>query len=828
MKDQQSVSNNIDNSLEQQALSELNAKHYKEAIDLYKQLWETSDDKKWQQQLAYCYLQRALSFAERAMYREALLLWDHYIQFAESPDEAYDHYICWQIQSQNSNNIQSALKLLSAQQIDKQYPELAALLGCLLLTEHPEFQRYLPQNSIFIAHLKLAQTALQAFLENNQQQLNEALKQLPYRSAFRDFRTLLNTVQNHPQSIEQALTKLPVNSPYLQTINLLQTCTLDGTKLVQQLAKCSYAQRSIIAEIKGVNNQQQQLIESLIQYPDNVSDKVKFNLLLQHQSLWTSGIAENFCKSLLINYPEGLKDFNNCFTTLDRFENNRIKALANERKGNNVEAEQYWRQCVEALIDQSADNTLKIALIIRHMAARQAELESSIQLTIESLDYDAEDLVSYLKILQYFNQYDAEIVEYQQWLHISLEKFPHNIELLSFAVQVANINKEYKKACEYALTLSSIDPLNNIAKQTLFFGYLEQARQLILNKEFPLVEQQIKQAEDLKLGKKYQARAQLIRGLFFFANKDKTQAQTLIDEALKTIHQDPVNAILQAAMEALLTEIPVASILEGLKPAEDYLLTDLQLNGVIQQLNHYGKDFDHQLLLLKALDRVKSALLTSLSQQQYDQPLLLVLSQTLDNINAFDLLQHCAKVAAAKWNAAIWQYYLIYSDLNGMAEKCSSAQINRLENIREQAITDKDDRTKVLIDVFVEQYYQAHSETSTGFISNLFDLNDDHDDEYVDPTEQLFKHIPEDDLLKISNKTEELMMETSPEQLVKELTQDSDNNEHILIAMMQDPDLFSALMVIKASASLGININLNINDILGFFNVAPTYGSDTF
>jgi len=75
------------------------------------------------------------------------------------------------------------------------------------------------------------------------------------------------------------------------------------------------------------------------------------------------------------------------------------------------------------------------------------------------------------------------------------------------------------------------------------------------------------------------------------------------------------------------------------------------------------------------------------------------------------------------------------------------------------------------------------------------------------------------------DKSDELMMETTPEQLVEDLTQDSDNNEHILIAMMQDPDLFSALIVIKAAIGLGIDIKLSINDVLGFFNVEQVAGA---
>lgn len=267
------------NSLEQRVLVALNAEHYKEAIELYKQLWENSDDEKWQRQLTHCYLQRALSFGQRGMLREAFVHWDNYIQYAEPPYQAYDHYISWQIQSQNSKNIQSALQQLIAEQIDTQYSELSSLLGCLILSGHDELQCYLPDDSIFMTQLTLAQTALQDCLENDQSLLIETLKQLPYRSVFKDFRLLLDATQNPPQSIEQALIKVSDSSPYFQALNLLYISTLEGAILVRQLGLCNYTQGKTVANIKGFNQQQQQLIEALIQYPEGLIDKVKFNLL---------------------------------------------------------------------------------------------------------------------------------------------------------------------------------------------------------------------------------------------------------------------------------------------------------------------------------------------------------------------------------------------------------------------------------------------------------------------------------------------------------------------------------------------------------------------
>ena len=88
----------IDNRLEQQALSQLTAGHYKEATALYKKLLQASDNEEWMLQIAYCYRHRALSFAARGMVKEAVVLWENHCQYIQPPYESYDHYIVWLIE----------------------------------------------------------------------------------------------------------------------------------------------------------------------------------------------------------------------------------------------------------------------------------------------------------------------------------------------------------------------------------------------------------------------------------------------------------------------------------------------------------------------------------------------------------------------------------------------------------------------------------------------------------------------------------------------------------------------------------------------------------
>ncbi|MCK5190481.1 MAG: hypothetical protein KAR12_10565, partial [Methylococcales bacterium] len=455
-KKQKPVPSRSENNLEKQALSQLNAGHYKEAIGLYKKCLQTSDNDEWIQQIAYCYLQRALTFAARGMMKEALVLWENYSQYASPPYEAYDHYISWLIQAKNHAKTEECLGQLSAQQLEKQYPDLAVLLGLLMLTEHPEFQQYLPQDSALIAHYKIVQTVLLAYQQNNLEKVKEGIKQIPYRSAYRDLRTLLNAAIAAPTSIEQTqalLAKIPANSPYSQTAKLILACTREGSELVKDLFQFNHKQCRMIAEVKGLNKKQLEFIAHLNRQKDRLSDKIQFNLAIQYQSLCGSELAEHFCQAMLASYPAGRREFNKNFGKLNEFEDNRLRALIYERDNESYEAEYYWKQCIKILSNEGTDNDLKIALIFRHIAVKQPEGEEQVQLLIESLEYDPADLDSYLQILSYFSLQQETVKDYKQWLTKTIEKFPQNTDVLTLAIQTATRNKAYKKASQYALKI---------------------------------------------------------------------------------------------------------------------------------------------------------------------------------------------------------------------------------------------------------------------------------------------------------------------------------------------------------------------------------------
>lgn len=813
------------------AKAKLDAGQYKEAIELYKQLLKQADNKEWRSALALCYFKRAMSLAEKGMIKEAMVLWENYQQNAEPPYQGYDSYIAWLLQTNNAAKVTACFGRLSAQQLDEHYPNLAALLGLLIVTEKPELEAMLPKDSQFIAHLVSVRAALAAYRNNEPEAVEQALKQLPFRSAFRDFRTLLKAALLLPGSVEQAqaqalLTKIPATSPYYQAGKLLLATTLDGLELVDELLQCEQKPRQLIGTIKKFSKKQLELLDMLVKQKDRLSDKIKFNCALQYRELFGEDLAKAYCLAALATYPAGQRDFNKHFGTMDEFEHCRLMALNYEREKDFHSSDYYWQQGIAQLKKQGESGAFKIALIMRRIALHQPSSEEGVEWLIDSLDYDPGSRETYLKILQYYEHEPEEAELYKQWLDRGMKAFPQDVDLLAQAIKAATANKAFKKAAQYAKTLLKIDPVNTFAKQVLFTSHLAHARKLIKTKKFHLVEKEIQQAEKLTLGKRYQNQAQLLRGFFVLLAEDKKQGLQQIAEAAEKMNDGSACGYFCVIVEALLMGLSLPSTLKGLpQPPKNYQLSEQEIGRLVQIIQqYYGDDKSNTAVLHQALEKIKAIIKQSIKQKTVSEQTLLTLAECLDNIGHYELLAHCAKIALMQWTKPIWLFYKFYAEVDGRADQCSSFNIERLKFNYAKAREDSDHRTAMRISRFIDEYYEDQNPFVGGFFDDFddeFDEDDEDDeDEDFDPFTggsplDLFEHLPTAVFEKLQKKLQDIMRKSSPERMIntinKSLSKPIDPSFILL-----NPDAFVALLMLQAAVELGIDTGVTGDQVIEF------------
>ncbi len=686
------------------ALKKLKSSSYKEAVELYKQALGEVDNDQLRLKISG-YLDKAKVFKLGDKYNDLLSFTEKLQQKEVEPIEqveadGFEDLFKQLIQLDYLDQIPVLLSKLSIDQLDKQYPVQTAVVGFLVLTQHPEFEQELLQDSTFTTDCKVAQKALQAFLINDLEVLKHTLKLIPFRSAFKDFRIILNAVLATPNSIEKIqllLGTITDESPYYPVANLLLAYNKGGADLFKDLASFDYGQQNLIGKIKGFNDQQQEFITHLLRQYEDLSEKTMFSMAIQYQDLFGSSLAEQFCQSLLISYPAGYEDYIKSFGSVNEFEELRIKALACEKEDNFYDADYFWRQSID-LLKVEEGNEVKVALIFHHIAQHQQDEVAKNDYLIESLQHDPDNITTYLSVLNSYAQQQHE--NYHSWLAQGLKKFPQDSDILISAIKTVN---EHKDVIHYAKRLLQIDPLNSLAKETLFSVHLDQAKKFLVDKKYSKVEQEIEEINQLNFRKTDDGQVQLLQGFFNFIQKEKAQGHQEIIDALQLLFVDPINRQFKASIEALMLGLSELDV--SVQVDDGYLLAPEELAQLSLQIEQYTNE---QTFLLTALDQIKPNLIDSLQQQTYDETLCLNLAQQLNAIQQYKLLGIMASQALEQWKKPVWVYYQVLSATENQAEQCSYINLRRLQKSLEQAREEKDQQTIILIDEFLNQYKVAH------------------------------------------------------------------------------------------------------------------------
>lgn len=807
---------NDDGVLADKALAKFNAGQYKEAIELYRVLLKQTADADWQLSLAQCYLLRAFEFSAKGMVKEALVLWENYAQNTNPPYQSIDAYIVWTLQSNNTAKTKSYLSKLSAKQLDEQYPELASLLGFLIITAKSDLKSMLASDSILLTHSGFAQEALTAYRNNDREGVEQALQKLPFRSAFRDLRTLIKASMLFAESTEQTcslLGKIVVTSPYRLAAELLLATVNSGAGLVTDLLQFTPPQVQIIAAAKSLNKKQAELLDVLNKQQNRLTDKLKFNLALKYQTLFDRNTLQDYCLKLVsTSYTVGKRDYIKHFGDVDKFEENRLHALSCEASKNSYDAEYYWMQCIGVLKNQGVDNSYKIALILRHLAEKKDNVKKSASFLIDSLEYDSDDLETYITILHCFENEKQQSDNFKQWLDKSIKKFPQDIDVLTLAIKASVRNKAFKKATQYAQTILKIDPVNTSAKQVLFSSHLAHVRKLIKTKKFHLVEKEIQQAETVTISKRHQALAAIMRGFYVFAAEDKKQGALQIASTVQKLNDGLFKSHFFVTMEALLLDLPVTTVLKELPPLpKNSSLSGQELLDIVKLIYWYDdEDSSNRGGLQKTLDKFKTIIRQSLKQATLNEDQLLILCECFARIQHFGFLDFCVKLAfsvSSVIGKPIWQYYRIFAKAKGDPGKCFEMDVFILQNEFVVAREQNDERTAMLIKSFVDEYYE---------LDDIFD--DDEDDEYGGgDLEELFSHLPDNIFRKLEPKLIELTMKYSrPEKLLKELAAQFLSNDEARLENIIEarPDALLAFLMLKAAAELGIDTGVTPEDVI--------------
>ena len=823
----ESVQNVNSKTLEQQASQHLHKHRYKDALDNFKRLLkQVPGNKTCQQGLLSAYRGRCLQLAEKKMYKEACVIWENMQGFLEQNEVLQNSalaedaasptvidYLQWYL---FTGNLQKALQFYKQYEPKiKTHSDFAALnshFAAHLLSAPEQTIKILDENHPLRSHWHYARDALTAYCSQQPEAMQLALKNIPFRSAYRDFSLILKAlivlqstanqgavVQNTSGSakenghllneVDALLKKVTNNSLFYSFAQSVLPLNGDNDALLCALLNSDTQWTELYGEFLGWSkntlkewNRAKQRLGG-----QNVSKQEQFRWLLHTRLTQNDPHKEALLKeitSILFNYSTGeMKAFEHRFGALELKERYRIAATIYEKNHDFDSAIFDWEQYL--LI---TDAPLEKAMIYRKLSELAERVDSDERENSpedylhQSLHYEPDDKSTYLRLFELYDHScsdhltknkqssrDKKIL--QQLVASALNHFPEDREVLTAAIKDSQQRKVYKKAASLAKQLLKIDPTNPFARQMLVDSSLAHARKNMLSKKYHLAEKDILLAAEID---STSARVELFKAILAFVQQEPiSNAKNHVKQAVAQ-WDNPLLSRLIIHTELLLLGLfksaarPLINSLKGdnpsTRPAAD-LMTEL-----FAQVKRYQGENIHEFFeaFLKS-----EKLFKDLCKVIKDKEQRLKIAGLLIQYRFYPLAVWFVKADRQLLkNEPLMQYYFVMAESEAQANQIVGKKFERLESAYDDANDNGDHNTARLILnrlIEAEPYQYSKPLMPSGFPDFMkgFELDEDDDDEMDDmsvPVQgELFEmmgeflnNLPEKDKQELMQEFEEI------------------------------------------------------------------------
>ncbi len=709
--------------LEIRAGSAMERHQYREAIAFYKDLLKRERRPEWERGLADAYRQRAFQVAEKGMYQEATILWDNHAKLSPQA-ECPDAYVGWLLRV---GQYAKVAELLGKQPEEAQTPwmrQLPEVMALMALENDKLLGCFLPEHPI-AKHHATTKKAIAAYGAKRDDEAEEALRQIPSRSPYRNVRTLLKAMMLMEQDRAAGLgmlEKIGTDSACRGFAEmLLGQVRQEGPELDAYFglsAKCL----GLVNKINGYGKTQFNLMRDAKKAATSNSPRLVFEAVINNRELLGNSASRRFCLAALVEYPSGITAFEHAFGKLPAFEHHRLQALHEESLGYYPDAAHHWGKCIETLAKRPAQERDKLdeALIFRHIAelASGPVPEIAVDALRKSLDLDPDDKESYLTLIKLCETLDDSKAA-QEWMEKGLKCFPKDVDLLLLAMNVASRRKAFKKAASLAKSLLDIDPINSQARQFLIDAHIGHARKQFRAGRANLAQQEMEQARSLDPHRR-NAGLSLAEGLLALAgDKDAKRAEDLLKEGWH-IAGGGLCARFLLDFETLCLGLPLNAptrIIPAL--GKSYVAKREELLGLIKLIDRAA---DEKKRLTDALEKLRPVLKRSFKQAELTEDDYFNGFQTLARTGQYAVLGDCAKEAQLHYPLTAGPvYFEIFAKCKGVAKRMSGQDEYRLELAEQRLRGSKDQRVGILIENFFRELDES---LDNGFKGGMpFDLD---------------------------------------------------------------------------------------------------------
>lgn len=700
------------------ALVHLEKGRFRDAMDCYKALLKTGQRPEWLAGLASAYAGRAKALAAKDMRREAIELWRSRAEVCQMPLWE-GPYAGWLIAEGRLAEVlgyqarrRAACSTAPQGTSDDALAALEAQLAPAILAMDDAACQQLPAESLLLQHRAFALAALAAYTSQDGAVMHEALAGIPFRSPYRDLRSLLKAMvlwETDRDAARAAMARVPQDGPFEALAAPLRCVLLSGHERLRHWASLNHSQQLIALDLLGCPHIWAAFLQALSEADAGLAPAMLFDLVLRNARVLPEAIATRVWQWLAPWAKRRGCDNPAIFGKPSQANQECATALAVEITGDLGHAEEHWVDSVPLLAaSKHIDDRQRAALVLRHMASMPIHLSREGNMDnagagylTRSLEFDASEVDVHVRLAQFWRS-NGDLKKARERLDAGQGLFPDSVALLAEAVEAALAAGAFKKASSTARRLLELDPLNRKVRTLLVNAHLSHAGKHIAADKFEPARKEIEEARNWLGAATDRGRMQLL--LAWTEPAGSTERLRLAQLAASSWGAGlAAGWRLVREAQGLFARVELASAAwllseAGIDAAK--ALTPADVLGLVQVLEHEAP------ATRKGADPLapwRKALLALAAAPLFDAETTLRICEAWSKHREHDLLEKFANAARNRWpDSPAFVYHAVAARFGKNAQIESERDFDDLEGAADRAHKSKDVRLVTRIEALFE------------------------------------------------------------------------------------------------------------------------------
>lgn len=505
----------------------LQQEKYQDAIRYFKQLLKLEKNTETLRVLEQAYIGRIQSLAAKSMIKEAKALLETMIQ--RCPEARVDSLkLSLLLQAGNFTEGACLYTQRGHHWERDQVQRFEPLFGALLLAGIGLQPADFAEDSPITRHYPLALEALDLFCAKEESKTQDVLKQIPFRSPYRDLRILLTGLLQFYKDKEKGaalLRKIEKESPYYHYAGRYLAAGDTPGNFLRNLAATPKRDHQQVRDQYGLS-----VLQFLALLDLSQTDGKPFGLykiVRRHSGCFDAKQRIELLKNIVPFARDKFFDVLPQCSEFDMLEKYRIGALAAEKDGAFPFAVEFWSDYLGESKKQAPVRHKEVALILRHQVKlmQQAPYEFSPQdvldTMLKSLEFDHTNARTWLDAAEHAGHY-LSLPQHYAIINDAVQKLPENVTILVAAMKASGKRGAHKKASSLAKRILELDPINISALDFLVESRLEHGRKLAFQKKWLLAEKELQSADTRVKAVRFKGRNLICLGmLLLLQNKEE-------------------------------------------------------------------------------------------------------------------------------------------------------------------------------------------------------------------------------------------------------------------------------------------------------------------